>query len=151
MKKITFFIMAYFMFVSHFAFGQDDFENDVKKVFSTAIIDTVKSNKGKGEILFKDPSSMPSYFRTGDKVNKVFAIESARLFRNSPNLNALKMTIPLEKNYTMNISRVEIEKFYNVNLSSMKDNLERWRTDFIQKYDSKETRAKFAAKFVKVQ
>jgi hypothetical protein len=149
MKKLMFCTLAVFL-MAEITWGQDDFQTQAKRVFSSQVIESVKINKGEGEILFKEPAMMPSYFRTGDKINKVFAIESARLFRDVVELNGLKMTIPLkEKTYTMSISREAIEKFYGLQFSSMKGNLDSWRSKFIQKYDTKESRGKFAAKFVK--
>ena len=80
------------------AWGQDDFETQAKRLFSSSILESVKMHDGNGEIIFKDPPNMASYFRTGDKINKIFAIESARLFRDVPDLNSLTMTIPYDHN-----------------------------------------------------
>ncbi|MCP4352610.1 MAG: hypothetical protein GY795_44705, partial [Desulfobacterales bacterium] len=50
----------------------------------------MKFDKGKGEILF---NLKDDYFGTGDKVNKIHAVESARLFRNIPELESLPKSL----------------------------------------------------------
>ena len=147
MKKLFVCVMILLMAGTVWA---QDFSTQVKKNFSGSILNSVTTKDGIGYVIFKDLPKMPEYFRTGDKINKVFAVESARLFRELPDLRGLKMTIPLkEKTYAMGITREQIEKFYGLRFSAMKGNLEAWRNKFIRKYDSRKSRAKFAAKFVK--
>lgn len=151
MNKLIFCMIAVFL-TAGTVWGQDDFETQTKRIFSSSILESVRIYKGNGEIIFKDSPKMSSYFRTGDKINKIFAIESARLFRDVRDLKSLKMTIPLEKRtYAMSISRKTIEKFYGLNFSAMKGNVDTWRSKFIKKYDNKKIRAYFAAKFAKLR
>jgi len=149
MKKLTLCVVAFLLTIGS-VWAQSDFEAKAKRNFSASILDSVQMDNGKGEIVFKDNQKMPSYFRTGDKINKIFAIESARLFRDVADLQALTMTIPLqEKTHFMSISREAINKFYGLDFAAMKGNPDAWRSEFIRKYDSKKSRAAFAAEFVK--
>jgi len=149
MRELIIGVVAFFL-TAGTVWGQGDFETQAKRIFSSSILESIKINNGNGEILFKDPPDMPSYFRTGDKINKVFAIESARLFRDVLGLESLKMTIPLkEETHVMSISRKDIDKFYGLNFSEMKGNLDAWRNKFIRKYDNKKARFYFAVKFAK--
>lgn len=133
-------------------YSQADFEREVKKVFAATIIERVQynaSNKKIGYILFKP---RPEYFGTGDKVNKIMAIESARLFRNIVEMQGLGLIIPLSgKEYRLAIPRSRIEQWYRLDFAAMHGDPDAWRSNFIQKYDSKKQRAKFAAKFVEVK
>ncbi|MDM8525031.1 type VI secretion system-associated protein TagO [Desulfococcaceae bacterium HSG8] len=126
----------------------EEFETQTERIFSTSILASYTIEKREGVIVFKDPPQMPTYFRTGDKINKVFAIESTRLFRDVPGLKSLEMTIPLkEATHSMSVSREQIEKFYKTRFSDMKGDLDAWREQFIKKYDSKRSRRKFARRY----
>lgn len=132
-----------------YAWADGEFKEKAERIFSSSIIYSIKDNDGAGEIIFKTPKNMPSYFVEGDKVNKVFAIESARLFKDLPTLERLKLQIPANgKAYSMNISRQEIEKFYDTDLKAIGENPDIWREEFIKRYDNKESRAEFASVFV---
>jgi len=136
--------------------GQDNFNKTIKRSFSSSIIKSREFNNGTGIIFFKVKDD---YLGTGDKINKIFAITSARLFTRVPNLSILKIAIPLSKDtrvykrgiYTMVITRQMIEQFYKMKFSKrlQDNNYKPWRQEFIQKYDSKRVRAIFAVIFVK--
>lgn len=116
--------------------------------FSKSKMVDIKFENGSGRILFKKDNL---YFGTGDKINKIAAIESARLFRDVPELKKLMIFIPLfNKTHMLSITRHEIEDHYNLNLVMFNDNLDAWRREFIQKYDSKKLRSQFASKFIQV-
>ncbi|MCP4339838.1 MAG: hypothetical protein GY799_13345 [Desulfobulbaceae bacterium] len=125
-----------------------NFVNTLSKFFPKSVLKSSAFDKGTGIIIFRQNTE---YFGTGDKINKIHAIESARLFRDVSELKALRMTIPLsDKTYVLNINRQTIQRYYNINFGSLKGDLEAWRTKFIQQYDSKRLRARFAAKFVRI-
>ncbi len=73
MKRLIVYMLG-ILLMSGTVCGQDDFQTQAKRVFSSAILKSVKLNNGIGEILFKDPPKMQSYFRTGDKISKVFQL-----------------------------------------------------------------------------
>lgn len=147
-KSFAAIIVSVFLIFSN-AWASSEFNEKVERIFSSSIIQSIKDNDGTGEIIFKTPENMPSYFVTGDRVNKVFAIESARLFRDLPSLERLRFQVPSDgKIYSMLITRQEIEKFYDIDFKSMSGSLDIWREDFIKRYDNKESRAGFAERFV---
>lgn len=126
-----------------------DFSEKVERIFSPAVIESVSESGSSGEITFKVPERMPDYFDTGDKVNKVFAIESARIFRDVAGLEQLTLKVPKEgEMYILAISRTNIENYYGVNFSDMRTNLNLWRSNFTNVYDNKKSRAAFFDKFV---
>lgn len=148
MEKLLALALSAFISVSN-AWGSSPVNDKVEEIFSPSIIGSIKENKRECEITFKIPDRDPTYFSSGDKANKVFAIESARLFRDAPELTRLKMKIPANgKKYSIDISRNDVEKFYGVSLSSMNGNPDAWRNDFMQKFDNKESRSAFVKKFV---
>ncbi|MGE0086532.1 MAG: hypothetical protein AB7S75_19160 [Desulfococcaceae bacterium] len=146
MKRFVIIAFAILM-TATMAWGQDDFKESAEKCFSVSILKSVKFKNGKGTILFN--ASDAEYFTTGDKINKIFAIESARLFRDVDDLTVLEMTIPLkEGTRKMSIMREQIEVFYKVKFAPMKGDLNAWRMQFLKPYDNKQARADFCKKFV---
>ena len=135
----------------------EDFESVAKLTFSTSVVKSMEYQDGTGVIIFKVNDD---YFGTGDKSNKICAIESARLFTWVPELKILKIAIPLSRNtrsykcgiHTLVISRSRIEKFYGMTFTKKlhENNHEPWRQKFIRKYDNKKVRAIFAKNFVKI-
>jgi hypothetical protein len=127
-------------------FAQDNnFKEVVQRIFSSNVIDSISYNNGKGIIIFKQNDD---YFGTGDKINKIFAIESVRIFRDDQDIHALQMVIPISKKiYMMNVNKTDIELFYNINITDLSNNPETWRINFINKYDNKNIRKMFVAKF----
>lgn len=126
-----------------------DFSEKVERIFSPAVIESVSDSGSSGEVTFKVPERMPDYFDTGDKINKVFAIESARIFRDVESLEHLTLKVPKEgEMYILAISRTNIENYYGVNFSGMRADLNLWRSNFVNIYDNKKSRAEFSEKFV---
>ncbi|MCP4112921.1 MAG: hypothetical protein GY749_46580 [Desulfobacteraceae bacterium] len=126
---------------------EKEFEYYTELSFPRNLIKSARLSEGTGIISFKEKAD---YFGTGDKINKIFAIESVRLFRSMDWVSQLKLTIPLTgKKYILEITRKQAEKYYNINIPELKD-MRQW-DKFIQKHHNKESRKKFSAKFSRVR
>ncbi|MEB3437892.1 hypothetical protein U8291_12745 [Pseudomonas sp. A2] len=126
-----------------------EFSDKVERIFSSSVVESAEGTESAGKIVFKVPDRQPDYFETGDKANKVFAIESVRLFRDMPGLDHLTMTIPRSHTaQTLDVSRSQIEKHYEVSLSELKADPSAWREIFIQANDNRESRGEFVQEFV---
>jgi hypothetical protein len=122
------------------------FEKTVRKNFSSGIIREVKTKGGLGAIIFKEPAGDASYFSTGDRVNRIFAIESMRLFRDVPDLDALQMVIEYRKmEQQLEVTRAEAEEFYKMKFTGMSD--DDWKKRFVEKYDTEGNRQFFVKTF----
>lgn len=98
--------------------------------------------------MLKIPDRSPDYYESGDKANKVLAIESVRIFREVPDLDRLTVTVPRDgKAQTLDVTRAQIEQYYKINLSELAGNPSAWREDFIQQYDNENSRAEFVKTF----
>ncbi|WP_110972853.1 hypothetical protein [Pseudomonas huaxiensis] len=129
-----------------------EFSDKAERIFSPSVIESLHESGASGEIAFKIPERMPDYFESGDKANKVFAIESARLFRDVPSLSRLTLRIPNDGTVrVLDISRSDIEKHYGVDLAAMNGDPAAWRETFIQQHDTKGSRADFVKRFVREQ
>lgn len=125
------------------------FTEKVERIFSPSVIGALKEEGTTGEVTFQAPGRMPDYFDTGDKANKIFAIEAARVFRDVPTLEHLTLNVPKAGSVqTLDISRSDLEQFYEISFSAMSNDPDIWRSQFIQRYDNKESRAKFVGRFV---
>lgn len=124
------------------------FMDTANKYFNATIIESAATpQEGEGVITLKNNTE---YFGTGDKINKVMAIESARLFREVKELNDLRVTLPNDgKTYQMHVTREQMDDHYGMQLADL--TIDNWRSDFLERYDTKEARAAFVAKYVKVQ
>lgn len=126
------------------------FTDRAERVFSSTIIASVKESGAAGEVTFKVPERAANYFVTGDKLNKVFAIDSARIFRDVEGLERLTFHIPAHgKTYSLRVTRADIEKHYGMSFKGM--SMDAWRNEFIQVFDNKQSRAKFVERFVKAE
>ncbi|WP_153013751.1 hypothetical protein [Deinococcus grandis] len=123
------------------------FIDTARQYFNRGIIYSISApEQGKGIIDFRNN---PEYLGTGDKVNKVMAIESARLFREIKELNDLSLTIPSAgKTYRLQVTRKQMDSHYGTKLADL--SMETWRNFFLERYDTKQARAEFVAKHVKV-
>lgn len=125
-----------------------EFSDKVERIFSPSVIDSINESGTSGEVAFKVPERMPDYFESGDKANKVLAIESVRVFRDVPGLERLKLKVPKGATVqVLDVSREDVESYYKVSLSEIKSDPNAWRTKFIQNYDNKESRADFVERF----
>lgn len=126
-----------------------EFSDKVERVFSSSVISSAEGAGTTGNIKFKVPDRQPDYFEAGDKANKVFAIESVRLFRDLPGLDRLTVTIPrLHTTQTLNVSRSQIEQHYKISFAALQADPSAWRSQFIEANDNKESRAEFVQEFV---
>lgn len=92
----------------------------------------------------------PQYFATGDKLRKMFAIETARFFWKVPLMESFAMQIVSKgMDFRLSITRAEIEKYYKIRFSTMTE--EQWRENYIKKYDSKKSRMAFCTKYVRLK
>lgn len=125
-----------------------NFPEVAQRYFSSAVTAEVAQDNGVGRIVFK---KNPDYFETGDKISKIMAIESARLFREVPGLTALQFSIPAsDGTHEMSVTRQQLEDFYGGPMSRFAD-LDAWRNQFLPQYDTKESRAAFVQKFVQLK
>lgn len=124
----------------------DAFRAGAQRIFSPSILDDVGFDNGHGEIVFQAPKVLPDYFETGDKVNKIFALESARLFRDMPTLDSLDMTIPGDGVVrSISLERGAVEDYYGVDFKQLTDK-RRWQS-FAADNDSKGKRQAFVDRF----
>ena len=126
-----------------------EFSDKVERVFSPSVFKSAQESGSTGTVDFKIPDRHPEYFETGDKANKVFAIDSVRIFRDLPKLDRLIFKVPREgSTQTLDVTRSQIEQHYEVSLSDLAANPSNWREGFIQQFDNKKSRAEFAERFV---
>lgn len=144
--------LALLVMAARGVWASSEFSDQANRIFSPSVIESVNESDSVGEISFKVPERMPDYFESGDKGNKVLAIESGRLFRDVPSLKRLKLKIPNDGAIrVLDISRSDIEQYYGVDFGAMNGDPNAWRTDFIQRYDTKQSRAEFVKRFVSRQ
>lgn len=124
------------------AFDRDAFLKVANSYFSPAYTEDITANNvGAAEVYFKLD---PEYFETGDKINKIAAIESARLFRESEGLNKLQMFFQTsDGGYEVVVTRDQIEDYYGQPFEAGMN----WE-GFISQFDNEDSRADFAEEFV---
>lgn len=128
----------------------NEFNDKVERVLSSSAIDSVSESGKVGSVLMKIPARSPDYYESGDKANKILAVESVRIFREVPDLERLKITLPRDgKMQTLDVTRAQVEKYYEIDLSDLAADPSRWRESFIQPYDNKTSRAGFVEQFAK--
>lgn len=126
-----------------------EFSDKVERVLSSSTIDSVSESGKAGTVVLKIPARAPDYYESGDKANKILAVESVRILREVPDLDRLKVTVPRDgKSQTLDVTRAQVEAFYKISLSDLAANPSSWRESFIQPYDNKQSRADFVKKFV---
>lgn len=124
-----------------------EFSDKAERVFTS--IDSLSETGPTGDVLLKVPERGPTYYETGDKANKIFAVDSVRVFRDVSKLERLIVTIPREgKVQTLDVTRSQVEQFYKISLADLAANPSSWREIFIQPFDNKKSRADFVKKFV---
>lgn len=146
-KKLIFIILTIFFTLTSSA-KADNFSDAVYRNFSEQLIQSVDYSNNTGSIVFNQKDE---YFTTGDKINKIFAIESVRLFRDVPELVILKITIPThDKKYNLSVSDELLNSFYNININDLRQNPQNWKSYFLDNNDTKDKRRAFSLKFVNV-
>ncbi|PHA35075.1 hypothetical protein COF06_22330 [Bacillus wiedmannii] len=114
---------------------------------SFASYKSVKPDSNVTEELYKQ------YFSTGDAIEKMFVSEPARLLRQFPDLNAVKMTLPFEgKTYNINLNRKSLNSHLGFKIEDLKVEDKSWAKKFNDPYVyNKAKRKEFFTKFVVVQ
>lgn len=129
-----------------------EFTDKVERLFSSSVVESATESGPSGKVVLKVPARTPGYFESGDKANKVFAIESVRIFREVPALERLNITMPRDAgSQTLNVTRSQVEAYYGISIAATSSDPSIWREKFIQVYDNPESRAKFVEKFVTVE
>ncbi|PEV91334.1 hypothetical protein COK34_31570 [Bacillus thuringiensis] len=93
------------------------------------------------------------YFSTGDAIEKMFVSEPARLLRQFPDLNTVKMTLPFDgKTYSTNLDRDSLNTYLGFKIEDLKVEDKSWVKKFNDPYVYDKTkRNAFFKKFVTVQ
>lgn len=97
------------------------------------------------------------YFSTDDQINKVMMEESARLLKEFPAANEIRISLPFEGNtYSVDLLENAAETFFDVDFDTLKasdptgGNAE-WRAQVSDKYFNDIDRQRFVDEFVNVQ
>lgn len=97
------------------------------------------------------------YFSTGDEIHKIMMEESARLLKEFPAANEIKISLPFEgKTYSVDLQEDAAETFFDVDFDTLKasdptgGNAE-WRAQVSDKYFNATDRQRFVDEFVTVQ
>ncbi|PHB29584.1 hypothetical protein COE80_11900 [Bacillus pseudomycoides] len=125
----------------------------------------MKLNNNEAEIAFHDsfvsyksanPTSTNTeeqykqYLSTGDAIEKMFVSEPARLLRQFPNLNTVKMTLPFDgKTYSTSLDRKSLNSYLGFKIEDLKVEDQSWSKKFNNPYVyDKKKRKDFFEKFV---
>lgn len=93
------------------------------------------------------------YFSTGDAIEKMFVSEPARLLRQFPDLNTVKMTLPFDgKTYNTSLERNSLNTYLGFKIEDLKVEDQSWNKKFNNPYvyDKAKRKALFE-KFVTIQ
>lgn len=125
-----------------------EFSDKAERVFPSA--SSISESGTTGTVVLQVPERFPTYYETGDKANKVLAIDSVRIFRDVPVLKRLIVTVPREgkRSQTLDVTRADVEQYYKIDLADLERHSSKWRERFIQQYDNKQARAEFVERFV---
>ncbi|OJD80051.1 hypothetical protein [Bacillus paramycoides] len=147
---------------------QKEFVSYAKNIRGSSFIKEMKLNNNEAEITFHDsfasyksanPTSLNTeeqykqYFSTGNTIEKIFVSEPARLLRQFPDLNAVKMTLPYEgKTYNINLDRKSLNTHLGFKIEDLKVEDKSWVKKFDDPYVYDKTKRKaFFTKFVTIQ
>ncbi|HDR4425050.1 TPA: hypothetical protein QCP92_000588 [Bacillus cereus] len=147
---------------------QKEFISYAQNIRVGNFIKDVKLNNKEAEITFYDSftsykSTKPDsnvteeqykqYFSTGDAIEKMFVSEPARLLRQFPDLNTVKMTLPFDgKTYTTSLDRNSLNTYLGFKIEDLKVEDKSWVKKFNDPYVyDKTTRKAFFNKFITVQ
>ncbi|PFC04485.1 hypothetical protein CN988_07530 [Bacillus thuringiensis] len=148
--------------------NEDAFVSYAQNIKGNAFIKDMKLNAKEAEITFHDSfsafkSAKPDsnvteeqykqYFSTGDAIEKMLVSEPARLLRQFPDLNAVKMTVPFEgKTYSINLDRKSLNTYLGFKIEDLKVEDKSWVKKFNDPYVYDKTKRKaFFKKFIVVQ
>ncbi|MCM3735562.1 hypothetical protein M3215_06955 [Bacillus cytotoxicus] len=147
---------------------QDKFVDYAKNIRGGVFIKDIKLNNNEAEITYHDSytsykSQKPDsnmtedvykdYFSTGYAIEKILVGEPARLLRQFPNLNDVKMTLPFEgKTYSINLDRKSLNEYLGFKIESLSPEDQSWQKKFNNPYVYNKTkRTAYFKKFVIVQ
>lgn len=147
---------------------QEEFVSYAKNIRGASFVKEMKINNNQAEITFYDsfesyktnnPDSKiddkayKQYFSTGHTIEKLLVSEPARLLRQFPALNSVKMTLPFEeKTYSINLDRNELNKYIGLKIEDLKVEDKSWQKKFDNPYVyDQNKRNAFFKKFVTVQ
>ncbi|NTU23051.1 hypothetical protein HPY28_22295 [Brevibacillus sp. HB1.2] len=127
---------------------QAEIVNQNEAVITYADFATLKKTKpGTG----MTEADAKNYWESGDAINKALMEEPIRLLKEFPELQKVKVTLNHGKKYTTEIDRATIEDYLKVNLAETKTDKDKWRNEIVNKFFTKEERAKYIEKFVKAE
>ncbi|MDG2784232.1 hypothetical protein P7M26_24850 [Vibrio parahaemolyticus] len=147
---------------------QKEFISYAQNIRGGNFIKDMKLNNKEAEFIFHDSfasykSAKPDsnvteeqykqYFSTGDAIEKMFVSEPARLLRQFPDLNTVKMTLPFDgKTYTTSLDRNSLNTYLGFKIEDLKVEDKSWVKKFNDPYVyDKAKRNAFFKKFVTVQ
>ncbi|MGG3758224.1 hypothetical protein ABEW49_17535 [Bacillus anthracis] len=147
---------------------KDEFSSYTKNIKGGPFIKDAQLLEKKAEIIYFDSyvsykSQKPDsniaedmykeYFSTGDAITKMFVSEPARLLRQFPDLDSVKMTLPYDgKTYSIDLNRKELNEYIGFKIEKLKVEDDSWAKKFNTPYVyDKNKRAEFFKKFVTVQ
>ncbi|PEK96915.1 hypothetical protein [Bacillus mycoides] len=147
---------------------QKEFTSYAQNIRGGNFIKDMKLNNKDAEITFHDSFASyksakadsnvteevyKQYFSTGDAIEKIFVSEPARLLRQFPDLNAVKMTLPFEgKTYNINLDRKSLNSHLGFKIEDLKVEDKSWVKKFNDPYVYDKTKRKaFFTQFVVVQ
>ncbi|MCC2377781.1 hypothetical protein LKM00_10000 [Bacillus wiedmannii] len=147
---------------------QEEFVSYAKNIRGASFVKEMKINNNQAEITFYDSfesyktnnpdskiddKSYKQYFSTGHTIEKLLVSEPARLLRQFPALNSVKMTLPFEgKTYSINLDRNELNKYIGLKIEDLKVEDKSWQKKFDNPYVyDQNKRNAFFKKFVTVQ
>ncbi|WP_377864660.1 hypothetical protein [Bacillus sp. R86525] len=147
--------------------SEDAFVSYAQNIKGGTFIKDIKLNAKEAEITYYDsfasynsakPNGVPEklykeYFSTGDAIEKMLVSEPARLLRQFPDLDAVKMTVPFEgKTYSVNLDRKSLNTYLGFKIEDLKVEDKSWVKKFNDPYVyDKEKRKAFFMKFVTIQ
>ncbi|WP_088265576.1 hypothetical protein [Bacillus mycoides] len=147
---------------------QKEFTSYAQNIRGGNFIKDMKLNNKEAEITFHDSfasykSAKPDsnvteelykqYFSTGDAIEKMFVSEPARLLKQFPDLNTVKMTLPFNgKTYSTSLDRNSLNSYLGFKIEDLKVEDKSWVKKFNDPYVyDKAKRKAFFTKFVTVQ
>ncbi|MFC9449816.1 hypothetical protein ACFTSE_27155 [Bacillus cereus] len=148
--------------------SEDTFVSYAQNIKGNAFIKDIKLNAKEAEITFYDSfssfkSAKPDsnvteeqykqYFSTGDAIEKMLVSEPARLLRQFPDLDVVKMTVPFEgRTYNINLDRKSLNTYLGFKIEDLKVEDKSWVKKFNDPYVyDKAKRKAFFKKFVTIQ
>ncbi|MGX5506042.1 hypothetical protein ACWKTL_17160 [Bacillus toyonensis] len=147
---------------------QKEFTSYAQNIRGGNFIKDMKLNNKDVEITFHDSfasykSAKPDsnvteeqykqYFSTGDAIEKMFVSEPARLLRQFPDLNTVKMTLPFDgKTYSASLERTSLNSYLGFKIEDLKVEDQSWSKKFNNQYVyNKSKRTEFFNHFVTIQ